>query len=163
MVQLHLNPIARNYISGLPRATRQKEPILFVLHHQRSGMLRPPLSLLWIFQRKYFANVHEPLESQCQTLCQILLKGSLFIVPTNEQVPMSHMKQVKCCKQWWHLMKFGCQFLHQVAACVPDMFRSCYIMGNKKIANNSTITEAREKIISTVLEPLEFLMYVWKI
>jgi hypothetical protein len=42
-----------------------------------------------------------------------------------------------------------------VAAWVPDMFYNFYLEKNHKIVNNSTATEAREKII-TDLESLEF-------
>jgi hypothetical protein len=38
-----------------------------------------------------------------------------------------------------------------VAAMVPDMFYNFYLVKNQKIANNSSTTEAREKI-STYLE-----------
>jgi hypothetical protein len=47
-------------------------------------------------------------------------------------------------------------FCCPVAALVPDMSCYFYVMKNHKIANNSTTTEAREKI-STYLKSLEFL------
>jgi len=43
-----------------------------------------------------------------------------------------------------------------VAVLVPDMFFIFYLVKNHKIAKDSTITNAREKI-STDLESLEFL------
>jgi hypothetical protein len=46
-------------------------------------------------------------------------------------------------------------FCRQVAALVPNMFCYFYVMKNHKIANNSTTTEAREKI-RTYLKSLEF-------
>ena len=53
--------------------------------------------------------------------------------------------------------KSAASFCHQVAALVLDMFCNFYIVENHKIANNSTTTNARQKI-STALESLEF----WK-
>ncbi len=46
-------------------------------------------------------------------------------------------------------------FCHQVAAWFPDMVRNFYLVKNHKIANNSTITKAGEKI-NAVLESLGF-------
>jgi hypothetical protein len=46
-------------------------------------------------------------------------------------------------------------FCHQVAALVPNMFCSFYLVKNHKIANNSATTETKEKI-STYLESIEF-------
>ncbi len=53
-------------------------------------------------------------------------------------------------------------FCRQVAALLPDMFWSFYLVKNHKYAKNSTTTKAREKI-STDLASLEFLKmrYVW--
>jgi hypothetical protein len=42
-----------------------------------------------------------------------------------------------------------------MAARVPDMFRSFYLVKNHKIADNPTTTEARQKL-SPYLESLEF-------
>jgi hypothetical protein len=46
-------------------------------------------------------------------------------------------------------------FCHQLAALFPDMFCDFYLVKNHKIAENSTTTEAREKI-SAGLESIEF-------
>ncbi len=53
-------------------------------------------------------------------------------------------------------------FCSQVAAWVPDMFCSFYLAKHHKIANNSTTTEAKEKI-SKYWESLELQKYfdVW--
>ncbi len=45
-----------------------------------------------------------------------------------------------------------------MAAWFPDMFCNFYLVKNGKIAKNSTITKAREKI-SSDLESLEFLKH----
>jgi hypothetical protein len=50
--------------------------------------------------------------------------------------------------------KSAASFCHQMAAWVPDMFSHFCLVKNHKIANNSTTTNAREKI-STDLEPIE--------
>jgi hypothetical protein len=47
-------------------------------------------------------------------------------------------------------------FYRQVAAWVPDMFCSFYLVKNHKISKNSSTTKAREKI-STDLGSLEIL------
>jgi hypothetical protein len=44
--------------------------------------------------------------------------------------------------------------MHQVATWFPDMFCNFYLVKIPKIANNSTTTEAKEKI-KTDLESLE--------
>jgi hypothetical protein len=49
-------------------------------------------------------------------------------------------------------------FCHQVAAWLPDMFYNFQLVKNHKIAENSAITKAREKL-STDLESLEFYKF----
>ncbi len=59
--------------------------------------------------------------------------------------------------------KSAASFCHQVTAWFSDMFCSFYLVKYYKIANNSTMTKARENM-STYLEYLEFynfLRYVW--
>jgi hypothetical protein len=51
--------------------------------------------------------------------------------------------------------KSAASFCRQVAAGFPDVFCSFYSVKNPKIANNSTTTEAREKI-NADLESSEF-------
>ncbi len=54
--------------------------------------------------------------------------------------------------------KSAARFCHRMAAWIPDMFCDIYLVKGRKIANNSAITETREKII-TYLESVEF----WKL
>jgi hypothetical protein len=57
---------------------------------------------------------------------------------------------------WLNEGNSAASFCSQVAVLVPDMFFIFYLVKNHKIAKDSTITNAREKI-STDLESLEFL------
>jgi hypothetical protein len=50
-------------------------------------------------------------------------------------------------------------FCHQMAAWVQDLFFNFYSVKNHQSANNSTNTEAREKI-GTDLESFKFFMHV---
>jgi hypothetical protein len=54
--------------------------------------------------------------------------------------------------------KSAVSLFHQVAAWAPDMFCSFYLAKHYKIANNSTTTEAKEKI-SRYWESLELQKY----
>jgi hypothetical protein len=59
----------------------------------------------------------------------------------------------------FHWDKSAACFCQQVAAWVPDIICSFNLMKNHKIANNSAITYAREKI-NTYLESSEFLKII---
>jgi hypothetical protein len=55
----------------------------------------------------------------------------------------------------FHEGKSAASFCHQVSELVPAMFNNFYLVKKHKIADNSTTTEAGEKI-SPYLELLEF-------
>ncbi len=78
---------------------------------------------------------------------------------SQKSLKMFKTNKVVKLKQWnhktgWNEGKSDANFMHQVATWFPDMFCNFYLVKIPKIANNSTTTEAKEKI-KTDLESLE--------
>ncbi len=84
----------------------------------------------------------------------------LSVIFLRVAVPTKHASLILKNCQWKKRGDSAASFCCQVAALVPEMFSSFYLVKNHKIANKSTTTKAREKT-STDLESLQFFKNVW--